>query len=83
MSYIAIRDLNEDITLDRAAMGQLDGGKGGHCPKGSPGYYLPDSDHERRDSKSLDLGQMGAGVSQKIDDLLNIAPKCGPMDVVK
>lgn len=84
MSHIAIKDLNEHTTLDQTAMGELHGGKGGHCPKGAPGYYLPGGDQPRREHKSLDLQQMGAGLIGQIDDLLpGGGPSCSPLEDVK
>ncbi|MGI9289459.1 MAG: hypothetical protein ACR2P1_29080 [Pseudomonadales bacterium] len=80
MSNIAIKDLNEDTTLDQAAMSELYGGKGGHCPPGELGLTLPRSNqHENKRINSLDLGQMGAGVAEQIGELVaNIGPICGP-----
>ncbi len=83
MSIIAIKDLNEDTTLDQAAMSELVGGQGRHCPTQAPDDFLPSSNDRRREPMSFELGQVGTEVASQFGFVLALDPMCGAMDDVK
>ncbi len=79
MSHIAIKDLGEDTTLDRATMSELHGGTGSEYPLEVLGGSWPSgSNHGNKGMNIPDLAQMMQGVAGQIDDLLGSSPMCSP-----
>lgn len=82
MSIIAIRDLNEDATLNHTAMGELHGGKESHCPPKVPNDLLPRGDDHHRGYESLDLEKTMQGVTWQVGDIFaNTDHNCPPGDI--